>query len=298
MSMQGRPLISFDWAIKNVLRQKPNFGILEGFLSELLKVDLVITNILESESNSEERESKINKVDILCESASKELMLVELQYNSENDYFHRMLFGASKIIVNFMKEGYKYKEVRKIFSINIVYFDLGQGDDYVYYGKTSFEGIHKHDQLQLSLKQKEMFQYHNICQIFPEYYIIKVNKFNDVAKSSLDEWIYYLKNNSLPENYRARGLEQVEAKLKYLDMDEQARINYDAHQKELAISSNVIETAILEGEARGEARGEAKKEEKIVCNAYKKVKDIAFVAEISSLNNEQVLEILKKNGLM
>jgi predicted transposase/invertase (TIGR01784 family) len=98
MSKQRRPLISFDWAIKKILRQKPNFGILEGFLSELLKVELVITNILESESNSEQRESKINKVDILCESSTKELMLVELQYNSENDYFHRMLFGASKII--------------------------------------------------------------------------------------------------------------------------------------------------------------------------------------------------------
>jgi len=31
-----RKLISFDWAIKRILRSKANFEILEGFLSELL----------------------------------------------------------------------------------------------------------------------------------------------------------------------------------------------------------------------------------------------------------------------
>ncbi len=32
-----RKLITFDWAIKRLLGSKANFGILEGFLTELLK---------------------------------------------------------------------------------------------------------------------------------------------------------------------------------------------------------------------------------------------------------------------
>jgi len=49
--MPQRTLISFDWAMKKLLRSKANFDILEGFLSELLKENLTILEILESESN-------------------------------------------------------------------------------------------------------------------------------------------------------------------------------------------------------------------------------------------------------
>jgi hypothetical protein len=48
-----RPLISFDWAIKRLLRQKANFSILEGFLTVLLKENIIIHSIGESESNPE-----------------------------------------------------------------------------------------------------------------------------------------------------------------------------------------------------------------------------------------------------
>jgi len=49
--MSKRRLISFDWAMKKLLRSKANFEILEGFLSELLKDNIHILEILESESN-------------------------------------------------------------------------------------------------------------------------------------------------------------------------------------------------------------------------------------------------------
>ncbi len=183
--MKSRPLVSFDWAIKKLLRQKANYDVLEGFLTVLLRRHIKIVNIPESEGNPEEADDKINKVDILCENEHKELILIELQYNSENDYFQRMLFGASKIITDYMSEGYTYDKVRKVYSINIVYFDLGQGNDYVYHGTTEFRGIHTNDTLQVNVRQKELFGITDAYQIYPEYYIIKVNKFDDVSKDSL-----------------------------------------------------------------------------------------------------------------
>ena len=47
--MPPRKLISFDWAMKKLLRSKANFDILEGFLSELFKEDIHILEVLESE---------------------------------------------------------------------------------------------------------------------------------------------------------------------------------------------------------------------------------------------------------
>ncbi|NOQ34879.1 MAG: hypothetical protein GQ569_03185, partial [Methylococcaceae bacterium] len=60
----ARKLISFDWAIKKILRSKANFGILEGFLSELLFTDITIIEVLESEGNQENKNDKFNRVDI------------------------------------------------------------------------------------------------------------------------------------------------------------------------------------------------------------------------------------------
>ena len=296
--MESRPLISFDWAIKKLLRQKANYDVLEGFLTVLLRRDIKIMNIPESEGNSEEADDKINKVDILCENEHKELILIELQYNSENDYFQRMLFGSSKIITNYMSEGYTYDKVRKVYSINIVYFDLGQGNDYVYHGTTVFRGIHTNDTLQVNVRQKEVFGITAAYQIYPEYYIIKVNKFDDVSKDSLDEWIYYFKNNRLPENYSAPGLDKVAELLNYNSMDANAKAQYEAHQKELAISYGVLETAKAEGKAEGRAEGEEKKTISVVVNSFRLGHDIPTIAIVAGISKQEVINILKEQGMM
>ncbi len=246
-----RPLISFDWAIKRLLRQKANYGILEGFLAELLRQDITIRNIPESEANVDDLYDKTNKVDILCENEQGELLLIELQYYSEFDYFHRMLFGTSKLITDYLKVGEPYSLVKKVYSINIVYFELGQGTDYVYHGKNEFRGIHTNDILQVNQSQKETFRKEQVHQIYPEYYIIKVNNFDNVAKDSLDEWIYYFKNNTLPDRFNAKGLSKVAEQLKIDNMSTQEKVNYEAHLKNLSISQNMLETAKLEGKLEG-----------------------------------------------
>ncbi|MDR1556760.1 MAG: Rpn family recombination-promoting nuclease/putative transposase, partial [Tannerellaceae bacterium] len=189
-----RVLISFDYALKRLLRNKANYEVLEGFLSELLMRDLSVKAIGESESNREHAKDKYNKVDILVEAASGEILLIELQFTPEIDFLHRMLYGTSKTITERMVLGAKYLEVKKIYSINIVYFDLGQGRDYVYHGRTHFTGLHMKDELRLSKAQRDAFGRETAGDIYPEYYILKVNSFDDVAKDTLDEWIYFLKH--------------------------------------------------------------------------------------------------------
>ncbi|MCP4164118.1 MAG: hypothetical protein GY760_29005, partial [Deltaproteobacteria bacterium] len=98
----ARRLVTFDWAIKNILRDKANFDILEGFLTELLKKDITIIELLESESNKEHSRDKYNRVDLLAKDNQDVQFLIEVQYEKELDYFHRILFGTSKLVTQYL----------------------------------------------------------------------------------------------------------------------------------------------------------------------------------------------------
>ena len=125
---------------------------------------------------------------MLVKLKSGEFVVIEIQNQDEYDYLHRILYGASKVITEHMKIGTAYAKVKKVISVSIVYFDLGHGIDYVYHGKTAFKGIHTNDNLELSEEQKNMFKKEEPYEIFPEYYILKINKFDDITKDGLDEW--------------------------------------------------------------------------------------------------------------
>lgn len=290
--MQKRTLVSFDWALKKLLRQKANYAILEGFLSELLRFDVIIQNILDGESNKPKRETKFNRVDILAQDKDKRLYIIELQYSHELEYFHRMLFAGSKSTVEYIDEGFEYSQIRKVYSINLLYFQLGQGNDYVYHGTTRFIGIHLGDELQLSQLQKEKFLISQVYEIYPEYYVIKINNFNDIAKDTLDEWIYFFKNTTLPERYSAKGLNLIEKALNINNLPEKERHDYETHQKDMEVEKNVMNTAKLEGRAEGKAEGRAEGErlaiEKVACQMRKKGLPIDTIAEITGLTPVEI----------
>jgi predicted transposase/invertase (TIGR01784 family) len=225
----SKRLIRFDWAVKKLLRNKANFVVLEGFLSELLFDDIKIQKILESEGNQETENDKYNRVDILTQNSKNELIIVEIQNTYEIDFFHRMIYGTSKALIENISLGQPYSEIKKVISINIVYFDLGQGKDYVYKGKTNFEGLHEKDTLQLSIQQKETFTKKEISDFFPEYYIIKVNKFNDIAKDTLDEWVYFLKNSEVKDEFKAKGLAEAKEVLDIMRLDKEQQYGYNRY---------------------------------------------------------------------
>ncbi|NJO01774.1 MAG: hypothetical protein HC880_08875 [Bacteroidia bacterium] len=244
-------LVRFDWAIKKLLRHKANFTILGGFLTELLRFEVSIVDVLESEGNQEGSDDKYNKVDILIKSMEGELMLVEVQNESQVDYFQRMIYGVSKLITEHIKEGEPYSQIKKVYSINIVYFGLGQGTDYVYEYDGKFIGIHNGDILQPTLTQKNEFKVGQVKDIFPKYYVLKVNNFEDVAKDTLDEWVYFLKNSEVKETFKAKGLQEASEKLKEDTLTEEEKIAYKRFQENRRIERSEIETALKEGEEKG-----------------------------------------------
>ena len=254
-SNKNNQVIRFDWAMKRLLRNKANFSVLEGFLTTLLGEKIVIQKLLESESNQEDEFDKYNRVDILAEDSKGELFLIEIQNNSEYAYFQRMLFGTSKLVTEYIERGDNYAKVRKVYSINIVYFSLGHGKDYVYHGKTEFRGIHTNDLLELTPFQKQTFKADTVSQLYPEYYILKVNGFNQVAKSPLEEWIYYLNTGDIPSNATAPGLDEARKKLKLAMMTHDELKAYYRHLDNIVILRNNIITEREEGRFEGHEKG-------------------------------------------
>ena len=224
--MAENEYIRFDWAKVRMLRQKANFTILEGLLTTLLGMKIKIRQMLESEGNQDDENDKYNRVDMLAENDKGELFLIEVQNNTEYAYFQRMLFGSSKLVTEYIKKGQGYENVRKVYSVNIVNFSLGKGTDIVYHGKTEFRGIHNGDLLELSPFQRQKFNVDEVSDLYPEYYILKVNDFNRVAKSSIEEWAYYLNTGDVPKGAKAPGMEEVKEQLKVDRMSKAERAAY------------------------------------------------------------------------
>jgi len=283
----SKKLIRFDWAIKRLLRNKANFVVLEGFLSELLFDNIKIEQILESESNQDYDDDKFNRVDILTHNSKNELIIIEIQSTYEIDYFHRMAYGVSKSISENLKLGQKYSEIKKVISINIVYFDLGQGQDYIYRGRTDFKGLHQNDILGLSEKQKQTFVKEEVADIFPEYYLLKVNQFNDVAKDTLDEWIYFLKNSEVKDDFKAKGLKEANEVLDIMRLEKEDQYGYNRYLDSLHLKAS--EVFSLQSEAEFKAKDERSIE--IAKNCIKEGFDNLTIHKITKLSIEKIQEL-------
>ena len=289
---KDRTYISFDWALKRLLRDKANFDVLEGFLSTLLNTTITIKELLESESNQEHEEAKQNRVDLLAKNSKDELLLIEVQGESEYAFFQRILFGASRLVSEYIDSGQNYENVKKVYSINIVYFDLGQGKDYVYHGKTEFRGIHYDDVLQLSPFQRQKFAVDEVYQLYPEYYILKVNDFDRWSRTPLDQWLYFLANSDIPEEADAPGLKAAREKLKIAQMSRDERAAYRRYWDNRAVLLDQIVTA--RGEGRLEGIAEGRKEgiaEGITQTARKMLQmgiDKSLVSQTTGLSFEQL----------
>ena len=288
--------IRFDWAVKRMLRDKANFAVLEGLVTVLIGTPIKILEILESEGNQENASDKFNRVDIKAKTEQGEIIIVEVQLTRQLYYLQRMLYGVSKAITEHIEIGDKYDKVKKVYSINILYFDLGQGSDYLYHGKTVFKGVHTGDMLKVNTREQDEIKMKVPEDVFPEYFIIRINNFNDVATTPIEEWIDYLKNGRIKEDTSTPGLQEARKKLQYISMNEKERHAYEAHMDDIMVQNDVLDTAKMEGreEGRAEGREEGLKEgqEKGILSVAQKMKtagmSTATISELTGLTAKDI----------
>ena len=250
--------IRFDWAIKKILRDKANFGILEGLITVLLGEEVKIVELLESESNQDNDHDKFNRVDIKAKNSKGHIIIIEVQLTRQLYYLERILYGTCKAITEHINIGDKYDQVKKVYSISILYCDYGQGDDYVYHGETIFKGLHTGNTLHVNMKEEGVIIPRLPREVFPEYYIVRVNAYDKIPSNPLDEWLSYLKTGIIREDTKAPGLQQAREKLRIMSMSDKERRAYDEHMDTIMVQNDVLDTARDEGRAEG--RAEAMKE--------------------------------------
>ncbi|GHV14059.1 hypothetical protein AGMMS49938_09550 [Fibrobacterales bacterium] len=253
-----RSFVSFDHAIKAQLRNKANYDVVSGFLSELFGRDVKIQEMIESENNKKRKEDKTNRVDIIAKETDGSKVIIELQFNHEIDFFQRMLFETSTAVVENLNEGDEYGKIDKIYSVNIMYFKLGVGRDYIYHGTTTFKGLHSKDVLKLTEKQQIEYMGKKFpSDVYPEYYILNLSAFNDKIRDNLDEWVEYLKTDKMPEKPKAKGLAKAKKVLDYYKMTLVEQKEYDKEIDRRRSLRSMFKTARIEGLSDGREEGRA-----------------------------------------
>ena len=249
--------IRFDWAVKHMLRDKANFSVLEGLITVLIGEPVKIIEILESEGNQENAEDKFNRVDIKARNDKGHIIIVEVQLTRQYYYLQRILYGAAKTITEHIALGDKYDKISKIYSISILYCDMSTGKDYIYKGKTTFTGMFTNDQLMAITKDENTGKVIKKLpeEIFPEYFLIRVNNFDKIPENAIDEWVDYLKTGRIKENTTAPGLKEAREKLLYLRMSDSERIAYDRHVDNIMVQNDSFDTAKTEGYLAGHEVG-------------------------------------------
>ena len=293
--MENNFYIRFDWAIKRLLRDKANFSVLEGLLTVLLNDKTKIVEILESESNQQSEDDKFNRIDIKAKNSKGEIIIVKIQIVRILHYIERIHHRKTKTITEHISLGDTYEKVKKVYSISILYFDLGKGNDYLYHGQNHFIGVHTKDELLITAKEEGTIVQKLPEDVFPEYYLIRVNEFNQVAKTPLEEWIQYLKTGNISPDTTTPGLQEAREKLRYHDMSPADRHAYDEHINAIMIQNDVLRTAKLEGltEGRAEGRSEGRAKERLKNAKAMKRKGIAadVIAEITGLDKTEIEEL-------
>lgn len=292
--------IRFDWAMKRLLRDKSNYVVLEGFLSTLLEEDLRISRFLESESNQTDETDKFNRADILVEDSKGRLLIIKIQNYRELYYYHQMLYGASDILSRYTDEETDYNKICKIYSINIVYFSMIKSKDYAYHGEIIFRGLHDSDNfLKLSARQQEIFTGKDAKDIFPEYYVLRVNDFDKVAKTPLDEWIKFLKTGEIDKEATAKGLPEARERLRIDTLPDAEKRAYYRDMEALRYQRSVIKTGwdeghtegFKEGRAEGRAEGEKMKAKEVAKRMKEMGLSVKNIIQCTGLTHGEIEEL-------
>ena len=288
-----RTLVSFDWAMKTILKQPQNFGVLEGFLAALLgEPDIQILEILESESTQRDEGDKFNRVDLKARDSSGKIIIIELQYGSETDYLYRMYYGTSKVVSEYMRMARAYGEAPKVISISIVYFNL-MGDSYAAKSEVRFRDMVSGGYLNIA----------KTGDVFADYYLIQPKKFDDKVKNDLDEWVYMLKHSEIKEGSKSKNIDKAGEALDFAKMSPQEQSDFDyywniSRRSALGVidaaKKEGIEQGIEMGEKIGEKKGEKNRSIEMAKKMLSKNRPIDEIIEFTDLTEEEITVISKE----
>ena len=251
--MADKPLISFDYAIKYLLKDKGGYEVVEGFISALLKSqgykDVKIIALLDAESNKEDTLNNRSLADLIVEDEEHHKYIVEIERNIQQAFVHKACFNTSRLIVDHIAEGTDFTKIVKVFHISILYFPVG--NEPIHHGQTNIRGIESKEKLTVHLRNPDTDAVIDATDILPEYFFISVPLFNDRLEKEIDDWLYVMKHDDVPKNFHSPYMQKVADKLSILKMTPEERNAYYAYMKQVYTDRDSLETMLEKGKAEG-----------------------------------------------
>ena len=292
-------LISFDYAIKYLLKDKGDYSIVEGFISALLKTkgykDVKIIALLESESNKEDSKSKRSLADVIVEDQDHNKYIIEIERNVKDSFIHKSCFNTSRLIVDNLAQREDYTQIVKVFHISLLYFPIGSGSGVIYHGKTIIHEIETQEKLSVHIKNIDTNEFFDATNILPEYFYISVPLFNDRLEKEIDDWLYVMKHDEVPETFHSPYMQQVHEKLNILKMTPAERSNYSYYRKKIYNDRDELEAAESRGIEKGRAKGKAEGKAEVALEMLKDNQPDEKIIKYAKISLEELVQLKKSD---
>ena len=293
-----KPLISFDFAIKYLLKNKGDYDIIEGFISALFASQgyppIKINALLDTESNKEGLEMKKSIAALVVEDGEGNKYIVEIERAYTPNFMHKACFNSSRLVVDGIYGNQDYTTIKKIFHISLLYFSTKEMQKPVYHGKTIVHEVDTKHPVDVSIANEGLVIF-NTPNVFPEYFFISVPMFDDVINSEIDEWLYVMKHSEIKQGFKSPYMAKVAERLSVIKMSSEERNEYIYYQKQSVHSQDILNAARAEGEAKGEAKGIEKRNIEVAVNMIKQKLDDKLISSVTGLSLEEILKLKNKN---
>ena len=125
------------------------------------------------------------------------------------------------------------------------------------------------------------------------------NQFDDIARDRLDEWVYFLKHETIQDGFSAKGLNEANEKLDVLKLPAGERAAYERWQDDLHLHASLVASNYglgkLEGleQGRKEGRDEGRGEERVQIARALKANGVApeLIAQSTGLDLKAIAEL-------
>ena len=292
-----KPLISFDYAIKYLLKNKGDYDIIEGFISALFQSNgypaVKINAIIDSESNKEGVALKKSIADLVVEDVKGDKYIVEIERSYTTNFMHKACFNSSRLIVDSIFGNQDYTTIKKVFHISLLYFNIQNMKKPIYHGKTIIHEIDTSHPISVRIANQGLVTF-NIPNVFPEYYFISVPNFDDTINEEIDEWLYVMKHSEIKEGFKSKYMQKVSDKLAVIKMTNDERNEYFQYQKEAVHNQDVLVAAEYKGRVEGKIEGAAKRDIEIAKNLLKLGLSVQDIMTSTGLTEAEVLKLSKE----
>ncbi len=237
-----------DVGFKIIFGQEFSKPRLLDFLNALFDGERVVTNLtfLDKEQEAMFEGDRSPIYDILCETDTKEKIIVEMQNREHPNFKERMLYYAAEAIVRQGQKGNDWKyDIRAVYVIAFTNFVM-----------TGFAGRLRIDAGLTDLQQGGLFS-DKLRLIYLQMPCF--NKEADECESHFERWIYILKNMEILERMPWAAQNAVFQRLadvaEVSKLSVEDRLKYDHALKRYRDTLNTIEGAKETGRAEGRAEG-------------------------------------------